>query len=708
MTTLAASANSGQTATPTRYLIHLVSRAFQSSTPLTTVSLQTSIADAVERYVKFYTQRYGHLSLPGVDRPVPVSRVYVPLQVLDTRSASTFDSPKTLKQLHRQRRNRNTEKQNTEKQTQNLRSSLDVANQKQYLLLLGEPGCGKSTFLRWLGYEALTSMGKGNYRHLCFPLFIPLRYCRTEPIALLQLVAEPLSRCGFPQPQRLAHILLTQGQCLLLWDGLDEVPAPLFPQMQAAIEAFVEQYPKNRYVLSCRKSASYISLKRFATVDLAPLNSSQVATLIRQHLLIFLGVVPDLVVHLKNLMVGLGSTRLSDLTWNPLFLVMLCRVYSQTQQLPGNPSAVYREAIDLLLEAVDPSGSNLQRLQESTINAEIEKALLSESAYQGLISQQLLYPAAQFETQTQNFLEETLSLTSQPNGLRLIQRLIKYGLLVGIEQAPTDRYYSFTHRSLQEYLCARYLAQYDTAIDPVVTHHITDLHWREVFILLAAQVDRCDRLLTLMAAVAQTYINSDRLKGLLAWTAQITEGSKGTFKPVVKRAVALGIALDRALDLTRNLALDNAIDRALNLCLDLTFAFDPGVGIELDRAIVLDLDATPGISLDLSFILGIAMDLKRLQVFPDSKSAWLISRLEALKSKLALETIDPTEGVQQAFQIWLKAFHLKEESLQLTCEEATNLQHYLYICLLMENCRRTAVRVSRKTWDHLENTMLCP
>ena len=102
------------------------------------------------------------------------------------------------------------------------------------------------------------------------------------------------------------------------------------------------------------------------------------------------------------------------------------------------------------------------------------------------------------------------------------------------------------------------------------------------------------------------------------------------------------------------------------------------------------------------------MDLKRLQVFPDSKSAWLISRLEALKSKLALETIDPTEGVQQAFQIWLKAFHLKEESLQLTCEEATNLQHYLYICLLMENCRRTAVRVSRKTWDHLENTMLCP
>jgi hypothetical protein len=687
----------------TRHLIHLVSRAFQSSTPITTVSLQASIADAVERYVKFYTQRYSYLTLPGVDRPVPLSRVYVPLQVVDERSARTFESPKTLKQLHRQRPNRNTEKQAT-----GLRSSLDVANQKQYLLLLGEPGYGKSTFLRWLGYEALTSMGQGNYRHLCIPMFIPLRYCRTEPIDLGQLVAEQLSRCGFPQPQRLAQILLTQGQFLLLWDGLDEVPTPLFSQVQAAIEAFVEQYPKNRYVLSCRKAASYISLKRFATVDLAPLNSQQVATLIRQHLLVFLGVVPDLVLHLKNLMVGLGSTRLSDLTWNPLFLVMLCRVYSQTQQLPGNPSAVYREAIDLLLEAVDPSGSNLPRLQESTLNAEIEKALLSESAYQGLISQQLLYPSAQFETQTQTFLDETLSLTSLPDGLHLIQRLIKYGLLVGIEQAPNDRYYSFAHRSLQEYLSARYLAQYDSAIEPVVTNHITDLHWREVFILLAAQVDRSDRLLTLMAAVAQTYINSDRLKGLLAWTAQITEGSKGTFKPVVKRTVALGIALDRALDMTRNLALDNAIDRALNLCLDLTFALDTGVAIELERAIVLDLDAHPGINLDLSLTLAIAMDLKRLQAFPDSKSAWLISRLEALKSKLAIETIDATEGVQQALNIWLKALHLSEDLLQLTCEEAKNLQHYLYICLLMENCRHMAVRVSRKTWDHLENEMLCP
>ena len=687
----------------TRHLIRLVSRAFQSSTPITTVSLQAALADAVERYVKFYIQRYTTLILPGVDRPVPLRRVYLPPQVIDERSSRIVESPKTLKQLHRQWRSRD-----QEKRANSLRSSLDVVNQKQYVLVLGEPGCGKSMFLRWLGDEALKSMGQGNYRHCCLPVLMPLRYCRTEPIALEPLVVEQLARCGFPQAEHLTRVLLTQGQLLILWDGLDEVPTPLFGQMQTAIEAFVEQYPKNRYVLSCRKAASYLTLKRFAPVELAPFNSQQVATLIRNHLLIFLGVVPDLVKHLKNLMMGLGSSRLRDLTWNPLFLVMLCRVYSQTQQLPGNPSAVYREAIDLLLEAVDPSASNLQQLQESNLNAEVEKALLSEWAYQGLMSQQLIYAAAAFERQTQDFLDETLDLGSQNQSLQLIKRLLKYGLLLCIETATHDRYYSFAHRSLQEYLSARYLAQYDTPIQPIVTEHITDLHWREVFLLLAAQVDRSDRLLELMAEAAQGYLTSDRLRNLLDWTTHITEGARGTFKPVVKRTVALAIALDRALDMTRSLALDNAIDRALNICLDLTEALDPAMAIELDRVIVLDLDANPGMTLDLTFNLTVAMDLKRLQAFPDSKTAWLISRLEAFKSKLALEPLDPPQVVYQVLQIWLKALNLTDDRLQLTCEEAENLQHYLYICLLMENCRRIAVRVSRQAWERLEKEMLCP
>jgi hypothetical protein len=701
-----------------QYLARLISGALPTNPPETQGSGAAAIKTATEKYVAFYTQRYSFSQLPGLDRPIPLNRIYVPLQVIDERASRTGESPKTLKQLNRQRASRS-----EGNRMRSLRSSLEVATQKQYLLVLGEPGYGKSTFLRWLGLEVLRGDPQGSFPHFCLPVFISLRYLNQplsqspKPDLLEACIVEQFTLCGFPHPAQLVQSLLDQGKFLLLLDGLDEVHSEYFPLIQRAIEALVEKYPHNRYVLSCRKAAAYLNLKRFAAVDIAPLNSQQVAMLIRKHLLLFLGVVPDLVTHLKNLTLGLCSSRLRDLTWNPLFLVTLCRVYSQTQKLPGNPSAVYREAIDLVLEAVDPSGSNLKLLQETTLTAEVEKALLSELAHQGLIHQQLVYEGTVFERRVQEFLAETLTLATQPKAQELLHRLVKQGLLQSIDYPDIDYpaidypantqhhcHYSFSHRSLQEFLTARYLAQYDSSLEVIVAEYATDLHWREVFMFLAAQVDRSDRLLELLAAAAQQYLQSDRLQRLLTWTAEVTADSQGNLPPVLKRTIALGVALDRALDITRTLVIDQAIDRALNVILDLVLVLDSQVALDLDRIMLLDLDVGPKRNLDLALPLGVALDLKRLQVFPGGRMAWLISRLEALKPR---GTDIPPEGIKPIFDLWLQALNLEEQWLQISSEEAEALYHYLQICLLIERCRRVAVRVSRQTWERIQTQMLC-
>ena len=183
----------------------------------------------------------------------------------------------------------------------------------------------------------------------------------------------------------------------------------------------------------------------------------------------------------------------------------------------------------------------------------------------------------------------------------------------------------------------------------------------------------------------------------------MTQGTSGPYKPLVKRIIALAIALDRALDVTRSLTVDQAIDRALNLTIDLALSVDLSIAVELDRLMMLDLDTGPGRHVDLSFTLGVALELKRMQTFPDHKIAWLISRLEALKSRSIAD-----DGVRAVFELWLKALDLEEDWLQISLEEAQQLQNYLQVCLLMEQCQRVAVRVSRCTWDHLERQMLCP
>ncbi|MGA1264484.1 MAG: NACHT C-terminal helical domain 2-containing protein [Prochlorothrix sp.] len=41
----------------------------------------------------------------------------------------------------------------------------------------------------------------------------------------------------------------------------------------------------------------------------------------------------------------------------------------------------------------------------------------------------------------------------------------------------------------------------------------------------------------------------------------------------------------------------------------------------------------------------------------------------------------------------------------MTEAEATALQDYLYICLLIQECRRAAVRVSWAVWQGIEDRM---
>jgi hypothetical protein len=59
-----------------------------------------------------------------------------------------------------------------------------------------------------------------------------------------------------------------------------------------------------------------------------------------------------------------------------------------------------------------------------------------------------------------------------------------------------------------------------------------------------------------MEQEARKFICTDKLEALLQWAAQVTDRSEEQFKPASKRAEALAIALDRAIDLAHAHARD--------------------------------------------------------------------------------------------------------------------------------------------------------
>lgn len=665
----------------------------QQGHPTDQASFQRSLVSAIDRYQQFYHQRYAKLSLLGLNQSIPLAEVYLPTQLIDERTIRYFESPKTLKQLNRQRRSRN-----HDRQADSVSPAIEVANHKQYLLVLGEPGYGKSTFLRALGLEALKG-AEGNYRRQCFPILVPLRNCRAETLDLYEEIKKSLQLCQFPEVDHILTVLLEQGRLLILLDGLDEVVPQRRDAVQQEIQTFVDLYPKNRFIISCRKSAGYGGLRRFTTMEVAPPRPKEVATLLRQQLPLFLSYSSDFIEHLKTLVVSLNLPRMRDGNRTPFFLMVLCWVYSYTQRIPSSPSAVYREAVDLLLEGGPSHGASL----DGWLKADLAKALLAELAFQGLSTQTILYDRQLLLRLIQEFLNNTIGLDDPPTP----EQLLDYFCHQGILTSAVDQTYVFVHRTVQEYLTAYYLAQYDSPLSLLMQDRITDLYWREVFLLLAGQVDCADRLLLLMEEAAQHYLQSDRLRALLRWTQTATLNTNGPLKLAAKRVAALATALDRALDLTRTLQLDAAINYALNLTLDLAAIVASDWVTDLDRTLALDLDVEQPLNPNLEVALEVVMELKKLQIFADPKIALLVSRLKRLRPQQPQDK-DPKalrDFNRQMLQAWLESFDLEWEWLQLTEAEATALQDYLYICLLIQECRRAAVRVSWAVWQGIEDRM---
>ena len=65
---------------------------------------------------------------------------------------------------------------------------MTVANAERFLMVLGGPGIGKSTFLRKIGLETLKKDGR--LQRECIPVFLELKKFREETIDIQQKIVE--------------------------------------------------------------------------------------------------------------------------------------------------------------------------------------------------------------------------------------------------------------------------------------------------------------------------------------------------------------------------------------------------------------------------------------------------------------------------------------------------------------------------------------
>jgi hypothetical protein len=204
------------------------------------------IRQAFEKYVENYKIRYCLLKVLGMRKPIELESVYTDVRLLNDIEVHQFTSVQEMEKAYREKPKL--------KSLNGQRDGIEIANQQQFLMVLGAPGAGKSTFLRRIGLEALKESSQ-IFEHSCIPILIELKQLGSSDINLDEFIIKEFQLCDFPDAESFGMEAICQGKLLVLLDGLDEVPTKNLSEVVERILDFVQKNPRNRYISSCRTAA---------------------------------------------------------------------------------------------------------------------------------------------------------------------------------------------------------------------------------------------------------------------------------------------------------------------------------------------------------------------------------------------------------------------------------------------------------------------
>lgn len=431
-------------------------------------------------------------------------------------------------------------------------SALEAVIRYRKLMVLGKPGAGKTTFLKYLAMNFST----GESEDKTVPVFIRLRdiYDDENFGGLTNVVIKEFTD-RIPNSEHKVRELLQNGQCFILLDGLDEVKADKKNEniydIYKEIDNLVNTFPENRFIITCRTTASDYVFNDFTEVEIADFERAEIEAFARNWFR-ERGEPQTCDVFLKKLE---ENEAVKELATNPLLLTILCLTFEDTYDFSLNRYAIYNDAVDTLLKKWDAS-RRIERKWSLNISRQRKINMFSQIAFQGLDNKpaKVLWHQWELLEQISDFMQNITADIDSQQVLKLIES--NYGLL--IQQAKNI--YSFSHLTFQEYFAAEYVVENREPefLKNFVEKNLTAKQWREVFILVTERLSSADEFLKLMFRCVNNIVkDSQALQNMLSWLDRMTTasgvGSSGW------RAYYLAIDLDVDLYISNNLEIERAI-----------------------------------------------------------------------------------------------------------------------------------------------------
>jgi transcriptional regulator with XRE-family HTH domain len=368
-------------------------------------------------------------------------------------------------------------------------SGLDAVKKFPRLMVLGKPGVGKSTYLRFL---AVACSQEKIFKEK-IPILIELR--NLQNIDALN-IEEIICRETGLQNVRDLESAFSEGRFFILLDGLDELSQSQREHVQRELDLFIQSYYKNRLVITCRTQTTEFLMDKFVYVEIACFNPIQISEFSKNWFISQFeskgAQLHDSFISKLNLS---KNKRNAELATTPILLSLICWIYSDTGRLPEKKHKLYEKGLDLLLEKWDERRGIHREAHNQVYKAlskKDKKNLFSSIAFEKFSKRQrILFELEELCEQIADLLR--IKADEAQSVLKEIE--FQHGII--IERAQDI--YSFSHLTFQEYFVARKISNFDLPEDfRVVQKNFGDREWREVFLLLFGILKKPDEAFILI------------------------------------------------------------------------------------------------------------------------------------------------------------------------------------------------------------------
>jgi hypothetical protein len=442
------------------------------------------LGTVAHKYAANAFERFNTMKIFGMTDPMPLTDIYTRVHVLRTLPRNQRRSADDLQYEFEMRQRRRVASDAT-------RPGIDVVNEISRIVLLGKPGAGKTTFLRRVLLQCLD----GELAEKRFPILVSLHAAANSTKSVSDLLEAELSLAEMSDPRPFLQHLLQKGKCLLLFDGLDEVPEAKRSDIISEIAQFAETYRRNRYIVSCRTAVYSYFFERFTEVEMADFSPENVREFI------FSWFTGDQQIALECWKELCAQPNIMELASVPLLLTMICLAYDETRTLSNNRAEVYKEAIDALLKKWDNSRNRIRDEPYRQLTFRRKEDLFNIVAASTFEKDQFFMKEDELKTMIAEYLERLQLLeTLDEHVIDAASRVLSaiegnHGIFL---QCAT-RVWSFAHLTFQEYFTANYiLLKGEESRQSLVKEYLEQPKWREVFILVANLLPDADEFVTSM------------------------------------------------------------------------------------------------------------------------------------------------------------------------------------------------------------------